>query len=253
MFARTAALRTATAVLARAPATCAPAAVAARAFSVSAFRTSAAATDSELVDVLAKELQFEKENMQPAMPSFLSEFLARKTFTVQDRPGDNEVVMAREFGNEKITVTFSIDDVANAQPIEDADGQPTRDGDEVAYDFPVATVITITKKTGADAGAITFQTIVEGGQLQITNVTFTDDPVLAVADTAEADYKRRGQYVGPVFDELDDNLAAAFHTYLEARGVTAELAEFIPEYVEFKEQNEYVRWLDRVKSFVSRA
>ena len=47
-------------------------------------------------------------------------------------------------------------------------------------------------------------------------------------------------------------MADAFYAYLEARGVNAELAAFIPSYVEYKEQNEYTRWLEKVKSFIER-
>ncbi|ORZ33319.1 mitochondrial glyco protein [Catenaria anguillulae PL171] len=199
-------------------------------------------SDTELLSVLNRELKYEQENSDKATPAFLAEFHAKKTFSIQDRPGENEVVLSREFGSEKITLTFSIDDVANVEPIEGTE--------EVA--FPVSVVITVTKKAAADAGAVTFQTIADGGAFQITNITFNDDSVLATMDTAEADYKRRGTYVGPIFDELDDNLSNAFYQYLEARGVGAELAEFIPAYVEYKEQLEYNRWLQKVSAFVER-
>lgn len=42
-----------------------------------------------------------------------------------------------------------------------------------------------------------------------------------------------------------------FGRYLEERGVNAGLAAFLPDYVEYKEQKEYVNWLEKVKGFVS--
>ncbi|KAI9188966.1 Mitochondrial acidic protein mam33 [Blastocladiella emersonii ATCC 22665] len=214
---------------------------AARTFAVSSVRRNAIG-DADLVKILAQELSYEQENAETAVPTFLANFNAKKTFTILDRPGENEVVLSREFANEKITLTFSIDDVANVEPIEGSE--------EVA--FPVSVVITVAKKAAADAGAVSFQAIADGGAFQITNVTYNDDSVLATLDSAEADYKRRGTYVGPIFDELDDQLSEAFYAYLDARGVNAELAEFIPAYVEYKEQAEYVRWLSKVKAFVDR-
>ncbi|KAI9222549.1 mitochondrial glycoprotein [Blastocladiella britannica] len=205
---------------------------------------SAASADIELAATLAKELKYERENADASAPEFLKRFQAKKTFSVTDKPGENEVSLTREYGDEKITITFSIDDVANAEP--------TSESPDAPVSYPVSAVITITRPGMPAAGAITFQSICEEGAFQVTNVTYTDDAVLAALDTAEADYKRRGTYMGPVFDELDDTLADAYYAFLEERGVSAEVAEFIPEYIEYKEQNEYVRWLEKVKSFVER-
>ena len=38
--------------------------------------------------------------------------------------------------------------------------------------------------------------------------------------------------------------------YLDARGINTALALFIPDYIDVKEQKEYLGWLGRVKTFV---
>ena len=38
--------------------------------------------------------------------------------------------------------------------------------------------------------------------------------------------------------------------YLDERGVNTALAIFVPDYIDMKEQKEYVRWLENVKGFV---
>lgn len=38
--------------------------------------------------------------------------------------------------------------------------------------------------------------------------------------------------------------------YLDVRGVNTALALFIPDYIDVKEQKEYLGWLQRVKDFV---
>jgi complement component 1 Q subcomponent-binding protein len=201
--------------------------------------------DSELSSILSKELDYEKANFQEENlnePEFLSEFQSKNLFSISDQPGENEVTLTREYGMEKVMVTFSIDDVVNAQSEEESD----------AVSLPISAVITITKPAVPAVGALTFQSIMEDGAVQITNVTHSRDPALAMADTAEADYKRRGEYIGPVFEELDDALSAVWYDYLDARGVNAYLAEFIPAYVEWKEQKEYMRWLEMTKQFIDR-
>ncbi|CCA75990.1 related to mitochondrial p32 family protein, partial [Serendipita indica DSM 11827] len=88
------------------------------------------------------------------------------------------------------------------------------------------------------------------GMLQIENVAYYQDGKLATELTPEAEFKRRGTYAGPMFDHLDQSLQEAFEEYLKARKVDSDLALFIPEYAAWKEQQEYVSWLDGVKNFV---
>jgi complement component 1 Q subcomponent-binding protein len=55
-----------------------------------------------------------------------------------------------------------------------------------------------------------------------------------------------------VFADLDEGLQDEFHSYLQARGFDKELAAFVPQYIEMKEQKEYCSWLKNVAAFVKR-
>ena len=57
-------------------------------------------------------------------------------------------------------------------------------------------------------------------------------------------------YTGPPFQQLDEELQELLRSYLDARGVNTALALFIPDYIDVKEQKEYLGWLGRVKDFV---
>jgi complement component 1 Q subcomponent-binding protein len=57
-------------------------------------------------------------------------------------------------------------------------------------------------------------------------------------------------YAGPPFQQLDEELQTLFEEYLQGRGVSEYLANVLPDYIDVKEQKEYVAWLQRVKSFV---
>ena len=87
--------------------------------------------------------------------------------------------------------------------------------------------------------------------MAIESVMFYKDNKLAGEQSAEADWQRRGLYIGPQFAELDENLQSLFARYLEERGVNAGLAAFLPDYEEYKEQKEYIYWLDSMKTFIS--
>lgn len=68
------------------------------------------------------------------------------------------------------------------------------------------------------------------------NISFYPDAQLGTELTAEADWKRRGLYIGPQFDSLDVTVQEEFEKWLNERGVNESLATFIPAYSEHKEQ-----------------
>lgn len=70
----------------------------------------------------------------------------------------------------------------------------------------------------------------------LDNVSFYPSAALGTELTAEADWKRRGLYLGPQFDTLDVAVQEEFEKFLQERAINESLALFVPEYAEFKEQ-----------------
>ncbi|KAI7849750.1 mitochondrial glycoprotein [Circinella umbellata] len=211
---------------------------------------SSGTVDSDLVHKLEEELQYEKSNEESAQPEFVKEFLEANSFQLDDKLGHDEVSLTRTFGNEKIKILFSIADINNAGPSEDflAEGEETVEEDDIAPSFPVRASITVEKD---GKGAVTIDTVAQDGDMAIESVMFYKENKLAIEQSAEADWQRRGLYIGPQFAELDENVQSLFARYLEERGVNAGLATFLPDYVEYKEQKEYIHWLDSMKTFIS--
>jgi complement component 1 Q subcomponent-binding protein len=56
---------------------------------------------------------------------------------------------------------------------------------------------------------------------------------------------------GPPFNNLDEDLQILLEKYLEERGINTRLALFIPDYIDHKEQKEYIKWLNNIKNFVA--
>jgi len=84
----------------------------------------------------------------------------------------------------------------------------------------------------------------------IENVYYYADASFAYAKTPEAIHGRSDMYAGPPFANLDENLQMMLERYLDERGINAALAIFVPDYIDMKEQKEYLRWLSSVKDFV---
>ncbi|KAE8351258.1 mitochondrial glyco protein [Aspergillus coremiiformis] len=255
------------------------------AFSTSrAFKQSPVEGDFELVAKLEDELKHEKasglEDLESSVQN-IQYVLQNNSWEVKDVPGDQEIVLTKKLGNEEIRLTFTVADLQNLSEQEELDeqalsdeldfesNQPTNRGaagnvsqDPVAPadreqgeldrdlepSFPARVNVTIEKPNN---GALLIQTVAQDGLFQIEEVSYFSKPDLAHAQTAEKDWARQSLYAGPPFENLDEDLQTFLERYLEERGINAELANMIPDYIQVKEQKEYVRWLENVKSFVS--
>jgi complement component 1 Q subcomponent-binding protein len=85
-------------------------------------------------------------------------------------------------------------------------------------------------------GSINIDTMCQEGAFVIDNMSYYPDAQLGTDLTAEADWKRRGLYIGPQFDTLDVAVQEEIEKWVQERGINENLAMFIPEYSEYKEQ-----------------
>ncbi|KAL0259850.1 Mitochondrial acidic protein mam33 [Diplodia seriata] len=115
--------------------------------------------------------------------------------------------------------------------------------------FPARAVITITKD--GQKGALSIEAIAQDSAFQINNVHYFPEAEQAEPKTAEKDWARRNTYPGPLFGQLDEDLQLLLEEFLEERGIDTRMALFIPDYIDYKEQREYLKWLENLKGFVS--
>lgn len=99
-------------------------------------------------------------------------------------------------------------------------------------------------------GALSIEAVAEDGAIVVENMYFYKDAKLAHAPNAEATHSAQSLYPGPPFGTLDEDLQILMERYLEDRGINQELALFIPDYMDVKEEKEYLTWLSNVKAFV---
>ncbi|KAI1442877.1 mitochondrial glycoprotein [Annulohypoxylon stygium] len=250
----------------------------ASAFSTSQFRQAASEVDEELSVKLDSEIQFEGSMKEvDQLPASVKDFLENSPFELKDEPGKEDIVLTRKFGNENITVTFSISDLANyenddlfndeALNEEDMDlpevpeegkrfARQAREQDELmdeeeeeGNDTPVPCRLNVVvEKPGK--GALNIEALAQDGQIMVENFYYFKDPKLAHAETAEVAHVAQDIYPGPPFGTLDEDLQLLMERYLEERGVTQALAVFVPDYMDIKEQREYQAWLKDVKAFI---
>ncbi|KAI7569387.1 hypothetical protein KC343_g6279 [Hortaea werneckii] len=95
----------------------------------------------------------------------------------------------------------------------------------------------------ADNGIFTIQSVVH---LPDNSLTSSKSPAELLRDVPETDTL----YTGPPFQQLDEEVQSLMEAYLDIRGINTALALFVPEYIDVKEQREYLGWLGRVRGFV---
>ncbi|KAL2163417.1 hypothetical protein VTH06DRAFT_5474 [Thermothelomyces fergusii] len=247
-----------------------------RPLQVSAFSTSspfrkaaAGGVDEEVSAKLASEIEFE-DSVELPVPTTIKDFLENSPFKVQDVPGKENVVLTRTFGDEKITVTFSIADFHDYDPdmmedsaldeelddIESGSNRQDRGGsanleeeseEESRVSIPSHLNIVIEKP---NKGALAVEAVAQDGAIMVENMYYYTNPKLAHNADPEAVHELQDTYAGPPFGNLDEDLQILMERYLEERGITESLAVFVPEYIDYKEQREYVAWLKNVKKFV---
>lgn len=224
---------------------------------------------------IESEIQMENEMKEAdPTPASITEYLQNGPFKIQDTPGEEEVVLTRQFGDEQITVTFSIADL-NMEPENDYEDRALADEDidsdsnnqagsrykqasedsmedgaqeeEQAPSFPARVNVIIEKP---NKGALAVETVAQDGMIVIDNVYYYADAAHAYAKTTEKAHQRQDLYVGPPFGNLDEDLQVLLERYLDERGVNTALAIFVPDYIDMKEQKEYLSWLSKLKGFV---
>ncbi|KAF8957854.1 mitochondrial glycoprotein [Flammula alnicola] len=221
-----------------------------RAFSVTAGRFGSGTTDIALSSKLQEELQYEQKEAEEAggaTPEFLKTFTEQGIWAINDVRGNDEVTLSRKFGDENIRIMFSIADIQPEDEFE-TENEGEEEESQAPASMPIRASLSVTKNNGP--GAINIDMICQDGAFAIENISFYDDAKVGTELTAEADWNRRGLYIGPQFDTLDVAVQDAFDAFISERGINDSVAFFVPEYAAYKEQQEYVKWLGKVKNFI---
>ncbi|KAF8918745.1 mitochondrial glycoprotein [Mucidula mucida] len=233
-----------------------PAVQVSRAFSVSPRAFGQGTSDSALSAKLKEEITYEIEGVSPKdVPDFIAEFKSKGIWKIEDHKYSEEIVLTRTFGNETLRATFSVADLRNEpeQDYEDEEGQQeeneqTPEQDDTIIAYPISVELTISKAGHNSAIVLLLQC--QDGTFIVENLAYFPDAKLATEKTLESGLARTTSFSGPQFDVLDVGLQEEIERYLEERGFNESLANFIPDYAEYKEQEEYTRWLKGLKDFV---
>ena len=177
--------------------------------------------------------------------SEISEYPAEDEFDALDEDGalaDEDFSGGKRTANQSGARGGKVEDSPeeSTAPADRAEGEEV-DDDQPSPAYPAQLTITITKPGNK---ALEIRAVAQDGTIEIENISFFPKESLLDAQSTKDASEARSLYAGPPVDELDPELQQMLQQYLEERGIDDELASFLPDYMDFKEQKEYVKWLE---------
>lgn len=170
-------------------------------------------------------------------------------FKIEEHVGHGAVKMNRSFSGEEIFISFDCQDEADMDDMpfdmqnpeeqqQIGSGQEGEDEVDPGLDYGINFEVTITKgdtKLHFDC--------IAASELRIENIRFFTNGVSTECEDT---------YGGPKFHDLEQKVQDSFYDYLQERGIDNDLGFFVLSYSRFKEQNEYINWLNNVISFTAK-
>jgi complement component 1 Q subcomponent-binding protein, mitochondrial len=141
------------------------------------------------------------------------------------------------------------EDMDDPEQAEAGQKQPGENGEETDADYDLkqsqthhSMTVTVTK--ASTSGALVFDVGIEDNTVYVVNVDYFSDAKLAPPNSLEQEKKNANIYTGPAFNTLEEDLQQHVDTYLKDRGIDDAMANFVTTYSEYKENVEYVKWLE---------
>ncbi|KAH7548158.1 hypothetical protein ACOSP7_032491 [Xanthoceras sorbifolium] len=200
----------------------------------SATEATKSSSDESLIRVIDSEIECavetDDQNRVEETPSGFP-------FKVEDIPGQQTIILTREYQGELIKVEVGMPDLVTGDQPEAVDDDNDDDELEKPNQTSIPLVVTVAKNSG---------TTLEFSCTGYPDAISIDNLAIRKSENPEDQMP----YEGPEFHDLDENLKKAFHRYLEIRGIKPATTNFLFEYMLNKDSREYVLWLKNVKNFI---
>ncbi|KAJ2135993.1 Mitochondrial acidic protein mam33 [Coemansia sp. RSA 678] len=217
-------------------------------------------SDSDLLHTLRDEAEYEaKQAAEEGEPEFIQAFMNKTGFKIKTKTGEQKVIMTKQFGSETITISFDVGEILNAEnPIAnfetyrendsgDVQKEAEINADDTPEDFAIGFTATISKNS---AHMLFLELESNEGEVGVNHMRFLSNKDVSDISDMDLEWVRQKAYCGPLFGQLSDDLKENIDAFLAERNIDTGLTLFMQDYIEHKEQSEYLNWLRKFKSFV---
>lgn len=201
-----------------------------------------------LTDALDDELEHEQENYKQ---DELLEGGPPHGYQLEDIPGKTRLVLKKKYRDlEDIEIdllvsdqpppTFPGDDLQRDSDTDEPEARPTNPEDLESGETNYVVLFNVTVTKGSDS--LVFECESDGAYLDIQKIMFEK----------KGGNQDMTDYLGPMYEELEEELKGSWESYLEERGINAPMGDYLLQLAHDKEQREYMSWLQKVKTFVAK-
>jgi complement component 1 Q subcomponent-binding protein, mitochondrial len=217
--------------------------------------SSSTTTSATLVDLLAREHLEELDNDSIRLPPALSELKAQvaQIWTIVDDGPITRLHRTLASNKVKVQIDFhcqdTVEEEEEQQDEQEDDSNAPEEEEEEENAAQVRFTVTLTK-AGKSLIIVCLSTPDVSIDIQSATTVPAQDHVTADKDTGFS--VSPNHYQGPEFGDLAEDLQDAFYSYLkEDLGVTSDVVSFITMYCDFKEQTEYVQFLEDAQKLLA--
>ncbi|KAG1684795.1 hypothetical protein DVH05_009404 [Phytophthora capsici] len=199
---------------------------------------------SSLASMLNREIQEEKANCfeEPELEDL--RLKVEQVFKLQESSGCMDILLQGTVGDDSIKIKFNAQDTVELEEEEEYEGDEEEESEEYDEDEEAEDELPGVRFT-AD---ITREN--KGLQFDcVASSNLTVERVRYLSDFAK-DAEDETLYFGPNFIDLELDVQDKFYSYLADRKIDDELAQFITQFADLKEQREYLTFLEDAESFV---
>ncbi|EEY58284.1 uncharacterized protein PITG_00930 [Phytophthora infestans T30-4] len=197
---------------------------------------------------LKREIEEEKANCFEEEELENLRLKVEKAFTLQETPGCMEIVLKGSVGAESIKIKFNAQDTVELEEEEEYDDEDEDESNDTDEDYDEDEEeedelpgIRFTADITRDDKGMQFD-CVASSNLTVERLRYLDD----FAKNAEDETL----YFGPNFIDLELDVQDQFYSYLAERNIDDELAQFITQFADYKEQREYLAFLEDTETFI---
>ncbi|OWZ15248.1 hypothetical protein PHMEG_00011142 [Phytophthora megakarya] len=200
---------------------------------------------TSFASILNREIKEEKANCFEEQELEDLRTQVEKVFQLQEAPGCMEILLKGSVGDDSIQIKFNaqdtmeLEDEAEYDDVDEEQDEEVYEDDEAEDELPG---VRFTADVTRDNKGLQFD-CVASSNLTVERVRYLHD----FAKDAEDETL----YFGPNFIDLELDVQDKFYNYLAERKIDDELAQFITQFADLKEQREYLAFLEDTETFIN--
>eukprot|EP00252_Welwitschia_mirabilis_P020663 TRINITY_DN5102_c0_g1_i1.p1 TRINITY_DN5102_c0_g1~~TRINITY_DN5102_c0_g1_i1.p1 ORF type:complete len:231 (-),score=39.43 TRINITY_DN5102_c0_g1_i1:70-762(-) len=159
-------------------------------------------------------------------------------FRVKDKPGEQWIVLHRNYGREDIKVEATMLGLETEEEFDDDNGDDEKESKE---HVPCHICLSVSiHKEGSTAPMV------------LGCFVYPHEIVVETVSVMDADSCDETKYKGPGVKEMNKDLQIALQEFLKERGIDENFSSFLYECMLNKTRKEYVSWLEGLKFFIQK-